>query len=71
MDKFLDNIQSFLDTEKELTPETCLHDIEDWDSLATVSFLAMVNVEYDKVLSKTEINKNWTLKELFDFVKQK
>ncbi len=71
MEEFLENIRDLLDTDMNLTGETHLHEIEDWDSLATVSFLAMVNVEYDKVLDKTEIKRDWTLKELYEYIIEK
>ena len=44
--------EDVLDTEMDLTMDTSLSDIEEWDSLSVVSFLALVK----KLNNKTEKN---------------
>lgn len=68
METFLENIRGFLITETELKPNTYLIDIPEWDSLAIVSFLAMVNVEYDKTLDEHEFDSADTIQDLYDLV---
>lgn len=39
-EEIIDGIKDLLDTEADLTEETVLDDIEEWDSLASISVLA-------------------------------
>ena len=67
MEKFLKQVQEILDTETEIQPEMTLAEL-DWDSLATVSFLAMVSVEYEKNLRRADFRNAVTVQDLFDIV---
>ena len=45
-----------LDCEAEnLAPDTILADIEEWDSVAILSFIAMMDEEFDKSIKGSEI----------------
>lgn len=68
MDKFMEKLEEILDTEKELTPQTRLSEIEEWDSLSIISFLAMANVEYGKSLRKADFAGAETLQDLYDTI---
>lgn len=65
MEKFLEQIEEILDTEQEITAESRLADIEEWDSLSIVSFLAMANVEYGKSLRKADFAGAETIGDLY------
>ncbi len=71
MEKFLENIADIIDSEKEILPETRLEDIEEWDSLSIVSFLAMANVEYGKNLRKVDFAGAETIRDLYDILMRK
>ncbi len=71
MDKFMENIIEILDVEQEITPETRLDSIEEWDSLSIVSLLAMVNVEYGKTMRMSDFKDAETFKDLFDIIDKK
>lgn len=48
MEIFLDKLTEILDTEEEVTMDSVLATIEEWDSLSIVSFLAMASSLYGK-----------------------
>lgn len=51
--EFLKKMQEdILDTDEEITMDTVLEDIEEWDSLAFVSFIAMA-----KVMNRNDIDR--------------
>ncbi len=71
MENFLKNIRNILDTEQELKPETRLDSIEEWDSLSVVSTLAMVNVEYGKIMKMSDFKEAVTFQDLYDIINKK
>jgi acyl carrier protein len=54
-----------------LTPDTEFATIEQWDSLAALSVLAMVDAEYDTEISGNELRKCRTLQDLFGVIQSK
>jgi acyl carrier protein len=46
-------------------------DIETWDSLAVLSVLAMIDSEYEKVISGEELLKCNTVQDVYDLVASK
>jgi acyl carrier protein len=73
-------IQSFLtnftdqfdDTDVSvITPETKFRDIEEWDSLTSLSIIAMVDEEYNVKISGEDFRNSQTIKDLFEIVKSK
>ena len=52
-----------------LTSDTSFKEIPEWDSLAALSILAMVDAEYDTAISGNEIRACQTLQDLFDVVR--
>lgn len=67
---FLDKIQDLLDCEQEITMDSVLADIEEWDSLSFVSFLAMANAQYGKKINPKELKKAKTIADLYNFIKK-
>lgn len=44
-----------------LTPETRLTDLEEWDSIAVISFIALVDEEFDKIIKVEQIEEFQTI----------
>ena len=71
------NIQEFIgnfaaqfdDTDEALiTPDTKFKQLDEWSSLTALSFIAMVDDEYDVILKGNDIINSETIQELFDIV---
>ena len=60
--------EDIIETDQELTMDTALSDIEEWDSLALVSFIAMANTN-GKTLNKDTIKKASTIRDLYELLK--
>lgn len=54
-----------------LSPETAYHRIEQWDSLALLCLLAMIDCEYDVQIPGMELKACDTLRNVFDLVASK
>ena len=54
-----------------LSPDTEFINIEQWDSLAALSALAMIDAEYDTEVSGNELRKCRTLRDLFGVIQSK
>ena len=67
-EKFLDLLSDVMDTESELTADTVLEDIEEWDSLSVVNFVVMAQTTYGKDLKGSEVKKAQTVADLFNLV---
>lgn len=67
--EFLEKIADILDCEQELSMESVLADIEEWDSLSFVSFLAMANATYGKKVAPAAVREVKTIGDLLLLVK--
>ena len=67
--EFLEKIADILDCEQEVSMESVLTDIEEWDSLSFVSFLAMANASYGKKVSPADVRAAKTIGDLALLVK--
>ena len=67
--EFLEKMSDILDCEQEISMESSLGDIEEWDSLSFVSFLAMVNASYGKKAIPADVKSANTIADLFEIVK--
>lgn len=47
-----------------LKPETNLNDIEEWDSIALISFIALMDDEFDKVVKGSVVKGQKTVADL-------
>lgn len=57
-------IAEILDMEpEELTPETRLADLSDWDSVAALSFIAMMDEEFDREFKGADVKKLVTVQD--------
>ena len=68
MEKFISCMKEVLDTSKEINMDSVLAEIEEWDSLAMVSFAAMANVEFGITLQASQIKEAKTIKDLFSLI---
>ena len=69
--QFLENIKDLLDTETELTVDTKFRELDEWDSLATLSTIAMVDDEYGIVISANELRQLETLGDIIRAIESK
>ena len=62
---FIDFLIDLMDTDTELTMETRLADIEEWDSLSYVAFLASMSKMVDRRIEPKEVKLAETVKDLY------
>lgn len=62
---FIDFLIDLMDTDTELTMETRLADIEEWDSLSYVAFLASMSKMVDRRIEPKEVKSAETVKDLY------
>ncbi len=65
---FMEKLLDILDCEQEITLDTLLSDVEEWDSLSFVSFLAMVNVTSGKKIDPAKVRDAKYVKDLFNLI---
>ena len=68
MEDFIVKMTDLLDTEIEISSKTLLSDIEEWDSLSFVAFLAMGNASYNKKISPDDVKSAKTIGDLYQLV---
>ena len=62
-------IEEMLDVEEgSLNAETRLDDIENWDSMAVISLIALVDEHFNKPLSASQIRKFKTIQYILDYM---
>ncbi|NBJ90826.1 acyl carrier protein [Acutalibacter sp. 1XD8-36] len=58
-------IEEALDTEEgALVPDTILSDLDEWDSIAALSLIAMLDEQFDKTISGAEIKAMKTVEDI-------
>ena len=65
---FIEKMVDILDYEDELTLETCLEDIEEWDSLSIVSYCSMANTVCGNKIEAGVVREAKTVKDLYDLL---
>ena len=50
----------------EFTPETILDDLEEWDSLAAISYVVMMDEEFSRVVDPADIKEFQTVQDILD-----
>lgn len=66
--EFLKNMQDVLSTKKEISMDSVLEEMDDWDSLAYASFLAFASEVTDKKIVKDELVSAKTVRDLYDLL---
>lgn len=62
-------IEEAIDTEEgSLTPETLLSDVEEWDSIAALSLIVMLDEEFEKTITGDEIRALVTVDDILSYM---
>lgn len=69
MEQFIEKMIDVLDTEEDINADTVLEDLEEWDSLSLVSFVAMANASYGKKVQGKDVKSAETIADLYELVK--
>ena len=66
IDQFIESFLSAVDFQEavEVTPETLLKDLPEWDSLAALGVIVMFDVEYGKTITGDDIKNCVTIADL-------
>lgn len=65
---FLERMSDILDAEDEITMDTVLDDIEEWDSLSVVSYVAMANTSCGKRVEPKVVRQAETIRDLYELL---
>lgn len=70
-EKKMELLVDILDIEaEELTPETRLVDMEEWDSIAALSFIAMMDEEFGKEFKGADVKKIVTVQDALNVMEE-
>lgn len=70
-EKKMELIAEILDVDVEdISPETVLADIEEWDSVAALSFIAMMDDEFGKEVKGAQIKQFVTIQDALDIMEE-
>lgn len=70
-DKFLENFKETLDIEdRDLNMSDAFREYDEWDSIANLSVIAMIDVEYEIIIENKEFKTLETLQELWDKIQE-
>ncbi|HTN69420.1 MAG TPA: acyl carrier protein [Dysgonamonadaceae bacterium] len=71
-ENFLELFKETLDIEdKEIRMSDHFRTFEEWDSIANLSLIAMIDVEYDVIIENSVFKNIETLQELWDKIQEK
>lgn len=71
MKKFIKNFKEALDIEEvEVMEDTILEEIEEWDSVGYISTMAMIDEEYDQVVSANNLKKCKSVSDIFNLIEK-
>ena len=65
MEQFFKNFCEILELETPPSSDKLLSEIEEWDSLAVVTFIAMADLKYQKKIQAQDIKKASTVSDLY------
>ena len=66
---FIEKMMDILDAEEEITMDTQLDDIEEWDSLSVVSYVAMANTACGKKIESKTVREAETVRDLYELLR--
>lgn len=62
-------IEEVLDVEEgSLSPETALSDVDEWDSIAALSLIVMLDENFDKTISGAQIRALESVKDILAYM---
>ncbi len=62
---FIKKMVDLMDTEDEIAMDSQLEDIEEWDSLSYVAFLAMCATASDRKIAPADVKQAKTIRDLY------
>ena len=65
---FLERMADILDVEDEITLDTNLSELEEWDSLSIVSYVAMANAACGKKVDVKRVREAVTIQDLYNLL---
>jgi len=69
MDEFLNLVADILNREENsISLQDDFRKYDEWDSLAALSFLAMINEEYDVIISRRDFDDMITLEQIYQYI---
>jgi len=68
MDKFLESISEVFERDG-IKPDDEFRNYEEWDSLAYLSIIAMIDENYDIVITGEEFEKLNKIQDIYDYIK--
>ena len=68
-ENFIERMTDILDAEDEISFNTNLGEIEEWDSLSIVSYIAMANAACGKKVEVKRVREAVTIQDLYDLLK--
>lgn len=69
MENFIEKFAEVVEVDSvSLNPETEFRKLDEWDSLAYLSVIAMIDEEYDCQIESTEFKQLSTLGAIFEFI---
>ena len=63
--EFLADLTDLMDTEEKIVMETHLSDVEEWDSLSHVAFMALVATKASGKVAPTDVKTAQTVRDLY------
>ena len=68
-EKKLEMLEEMLELDAgTLKSETLLSDLEEWDSIAVISFIALMDDEFDKLVKGKDIKEKETIGDIMDLM---
>ena len=67
-DDFLERVAEILDAEDEISLDMNLSELEEWDSLSIVSYVAMANANCGKKVDIKKVREAVTIQNLYDLL---
>lgn len=64
--EFIEKLKIAINTQKDITPETQLNQIDEWDSLGMACTISMFSEEFGKNIDYSEIESVKTVSDLMD-----
>ena len=68
VEDFLKTLKEMMDTDADLTLETKLSEVEEWDSLSLETFLSYCNARLNRPVEPEEIKSAKTVSDLYEFI---
>ena len=70
---FIENFTTAVDFQEavEITPQTLLADLEEWDSLAALGVIVMCDMEYGVTITGNDLKESRSIQDVFELIAKK